>query len=611
MKFLDKPIVAPIIAFIATLAVYCITLAPDVTFTDAGELAGVAATLGIAHPTGYPLFTLLSHIWTLLPIPGSVIFRLNLFSAVCAAASAGVFVALARNFLRLLNPAAHPSVFAVLASALLYGFSITIWEQSCSIEVYSLQLLLFTVILLVFLKAIGGGEESRSALIVWAFLLGLGFTNHGSTILLAPASIYLFFIRPNSKKNNYKSHFRTISFLILPFLLGLSVWLYLPIRAAADPIFNWGGVQRGFDKFWYHASGKQFQVWMFQAKAISGNFNHFLSLFPREFGWAGIIALFFGITAVWRSSRRLFWGLLLLVLSCLAYSLSYEIHDIDAYFSLAIIALMLFTAAGMHSLSLRQIRFILPALFIPAALAMTLNFKAVNQHSNYLVPEYTRILTENLEPNAVILSHLWDFWCSAFWYKQQAEGYRKDITLVETELLRRTWYPDKVESWYPYTLAECSPQKQVFLEELRKFEADESYSPTIIQERYEQLLNAYIDSNYSRHPIYVTADVISGEPAVAVNYLKIPQGFAWRLVKPGDSLPNPLPTAYGINIARFASSLPGSDGYLETKIRDLAMSNLLALADFNERGGNISAANDAREKASVIGAGLPRIRRKR
>lgn len=611
MKFLEKAYAAPLLTFALTLAAYLSTLAPDVTFTDSGELAAVAATLGVAHPTGYPLFTLLGHLWTLLPLPGTVIYRMNLFAAICTAASAGMFAALARNFLLILRRDAPVSPYAILASALLYGFAVTIWEQSASVEVYSLQLLLFTSILLVFAKAVSAPAESKKLFILWAFLLGLGFTNHGTTILMAPASIFLFFWRPSGGRADFPAKFRTIALLALPFVVGLSVWLYLPLRSSAEPLFNWGGVHRGFDKFWYHASGKQFQVWMFQTEKIAENLRLFLSLLPQELGWLGFVGLIAGIGAVWKSSRRLLWGILLLIAGCLAYSLTYTIHDIEAYFTLAIIAILLLTAAGFEVFSRRKERYIIPALFAPAAIALVMNYGRVNQRENLLVPEYTRILTENLEPNAVILSHQWDFWCSAFWYKQQVEGYRKDVALVETELLRRTWYAGKVETWHPDALGKCAPYKEAFLRELEKFESEQPYDAGVIQARYEQLLNAYIDSNYTHRPVYVTPDVIYSEPAVATGYIKIPQGFAIRLVRVGDSIPGLRVNAAKIDISAFASSLHGSDGHLAIKIREIAIGNLKAIAEVAARAGDPAAAAEAQAKAEEIRKGIPRKKKGR
>lgn len=70
-----------IAAAITAFTIYLMTLAPTVWFIDSGELAAVATTLGIAHPTGYPLFTIIGHIFSLLPIGSEEVYRLNLMSA--------------------------------------------------------------------------------------------------------------------------------------------------------------------------------------------------------------------------------------------------------------------------------------------------------------------------------------------------------------------------------------------------------------------------------------------------------------------------------------------------------------------------------------------------
>ena len=60
------------------LIIYLITIAPSVVQIDSGELAAVQATLGIAHPTGYPLFTIIGYIFSLIPLPFTKIYQLNL-----------------------------------------------------------------------------------------------------------------------------------------------------------------------------------------------------------------------------------------------------------------------------------------------------------------------------------------------------------------------------------------------------------------------------------------------------------------------------------------------------------------------------------------------------
>ncbi|MGH2574253.1 MAG: protein O-mannosyl-transferase family, partial [Ignavibacteria bacterium] len=87
-----------IIAFAIVLYVYTLTLAPTVYFIDSGELSAVASTLGIAHPTGYPLFTLIGYLFTKLPVSSSEVYKLNLMSALFCAVSIFIFFFLI-NFL--------------------------------------------------------------------------------------------------------------------------------------------------------------------------------------------------------------------------------------------------------------------------------------------------------------------------------------------------------------------------------------------------------------------------------------------------------------------------------------------------------------------------------
>ena len=72
--------------------VYLFTLAPSVVQIDSGELATVQAMLGIAHPTGYPLFTIIGYLFSLIPLPFTKIFQLNLLAALYASAGVSVFV---------------------------------------------------------------------------------------------------------------------------------------------------------------------------------------------------------------------------------------------------------------------------------------------------------------------------------------------------------------------------------------------------------------------------------------------------------------------------------------------------------------------------------------
>ena len=79
------------------LGAYLPTLAPTITWrndgSDSGDLAAAVATLGIAHPPGYPTYVLFGRAWAALPLGGDLAYRLNLLSAVCAALGAGLAAA--------------------------------------------------------------------------------------------------------------------------------------------------------------------------------------------------------------------------------------------------------------------------------------------------------------------------------------------------------------------------------------------------------------------------------------------------------------------------------------------------------------------------------------
>ena len=79
--------------------IYLLTIAPSVIQIDSGELAAVQLTLGIAHPTGYPLFTILGCLFSLIPLPFTKIFQMNLLAAIYTASAVGIFVTVVKTIL--------------------------------------------------------------------------------------------------------------------------------------------------------------------------------------------------------------------------------------------------------------------------------------------------------------------------------------------------------------------------------------------------------------------------------------------------------------------------------------------------------------------------------
>lgn len=177
-------IACALLVFIASLVVYTCTLAPTVTLVDSGELIVAARSLGVAHPPGFPLYVLLAHLATLVPI-GSVAVRVNFASALFAALASSVVVLVVIETMisvrpspatdkarkksdrgkrgkktaataQFLNYAAPRSSFVLvvscLVSGLLLAFSRTLWAYATIAEVYTLNSLLILIIFLLMFR---------------------------------------------------------------------------------------------------------------------------------------------------------------------------------------------------------------------------------------------------------------------------------------------------------------------------------------------------------------------------------------------------------------------------------------------------------------------------
>ncbi|MGQ9805144.1 MAG: glycosyltransferase family 117 protein [Chlorobiales bacterium] len=620
MKLHFKEPVARFFSFTIPFSLYVLTLAPSVTFTDSGELAAACASLGVAHPTGYPLFVVLGFLWSSLPLPVPIIFKLNLFAAFCTALASMIFFELILFFLSVVQERAlqlpketkatkkkksnrksespfvplerKSLVLIALASSLLFAFSRTVWAQATAIEVYSLHLVMLTLSILLFLRFTLAKEPQLKSMLIWALILGLGFTNHLTMILLAPAMIYFYFQRFGFTKEA----FMRIAMMSIPFALGLSVYLYLPIRSAMYPEFNWGEVHRGFDKFFYHVSGKQYQVNLF-----NGNWEPqakmFIFLLPFELAFVGILLAIYGAVRLFQVDRSLAWFMMLLVFGSALYAVNYNVHDADSYFLLAFLGLILLAAVGVFFFAQLRNEIAKFSLLLPL-IAIAINFNHNDKRDETLVLDYTKTMLESVEPNALVLSAQWDYFCSAFWYLQRFEGYRPDVVMIEKELLRRTWYVRKVQKDFPELSEKCTKEITAFLEDLEQFESGKPYNQVRIQARWTAMLNSLIEKSIDERPVYVTVDVLQTEPEVGVAYKKVPQGFALRLSKQ-DTL---LPMGSFQHLSSFLSASPRT--HLEEGILQSASVQLSNAARYAQAQGSPSEAERLALLAQKIRARL-------
>ncbi|MCW8802834.1 MAG: DUF2723 domain-containing protein [Ignavibacteriaceae bacterium] len=566
--------------------VYLFTLAPSVVQIDSGELAAVQATLGIAHPTGYPLFTMLGYLFSLIPLPFTKIFQLNILAAIYCSAAVGVFtytikycldnLSVFKKKISIQKEAAKKGkkkgkyqiekavdkeelsenikLITAVFGGLILAFSRTFWFQSTSVEVYSLHLLLITLIILILLKAYVKSFENDKMTywLVFAFFLALGFTNHLTILMILPATAYLYFLR-------YKftsASFVRLGLMILLFIVVLvAVYSYLPLRASQNPIINWGN-PIDWERIYRHVTGKQYQIWLFTSFDSAGKqFSYFWSILPFEF-FVGLILVIVGLFFSLFKLRTLGLFILITFIFTVLYSINYDIHDIDSYFLLAFVMLAFFAAFGaLKILEMKSLpkNYGLIGLTIVLAIQFFFNFIKVNQSGVYTFEDYTKATLNTVPENSIIFSYQWDYFISASYYYQFVENYRRDVTVIDKELLRRSWYYNQINNHDSEVLATIQNEIDQFLVALQPFERDEKFDSNRLENLYRSIMSNLIKTNVSERDYFIAPELVDqemkrGEFKLPEGYNLVPHLFFFKVVKGNEYVPAPDPD-FSIKIA--------------------------------------------------------------
>ena len=212
-----------LLLFAVTMAIYLATLTPAVGTRDGYELQAISATLGFAHPTGYPLFPILGRLWLLIFPVGSVAWRINVLCALWAALCVPLVFGTARRVL------GHRS-FAALG-ALSLAFSNTLWTQAVRPEKYTLNAFFVALILYIAFGTTDPEARCPHPHLHWlAWVYGLSLGHHRTMLMLAPAlGVYVLWRDPDLLKRP-REWLSALGIALVPLL----VYLYIPWRAAVQ-----------------------------------------------------------------------------------------------------------------------------------------------------------------------------------------------------------------------------------------------------------------------------------------------------------------------------------------------------------------------------------------
>ena len=460
---------------------------------------------------------------------------------------------------------------------MILAFSKTFWFQSTSVEVYSLHLLLICAIIFVLLKAFLQNEEQKNIFrnywFILAVVLALGFSNHMTTLLILPAVAYLFFTKHGINKTSIKKMFMMIA-IFLP-LLAI-IYSYLPIRASQQPILNWGN-PIDMERILRHISGKQYQVWLFSSMdAAKKQLGYFFSSLTSEFNIA-LIPIIIGILFSYSYSKKLFVFLIVVFTSTVLYSINYDIIDIDSYFLLAHIALAFFSAFGIikiHSflkLSNHKNLIVIITSMILTLIFASFNFKKVDQSNTQIFEDYTKSLMKSMEKKSIVLSYQWDFFISASYYFQNVESLRRDVIVIDKELLRRSWYYNQLKRSYPELFAGLENEVSLFLDALKPFERSENYNSQLLENLFRQIMTKLVTTNLDKYSIYLAPEMIDnemqkGEFVLPQDYFLVPEFFLFKVVRTKDYVP--------LGDPEFKIQIPDQRNYYVNFIEDKTCSML-------------------------------------
>ncbi len=227
------------IAALAVFTLYFITIAPSTAMWDTGEYMAAAKVLGLPHPPGNPFFILLANVFGQLPLPGSYAQQINTMAALASALSAGFWFLITERILSGWLGNGWQRLVGAAVATLIGATAFTVWNQSVVNEkVYTISLFFFTAVswLMISWTDDPEGPKADRRLILVAFLLGLGYANHPAGFLAAPAVGVAILARRWQTLLNW----RLLTKGLLVMALGLTPFIYLPIRSAYFPPINEG-----------------------------------------------------------------------------------------------------------------------------------------------------------------------------------------------------------------------------------------------------------------------------------------------------------------------------------------------------------------------------------
>ena len=450
---------------VSVFAYYVLQLNPGPYWADSGELALGAFLLDNAHAPSFPLYALWVKAFTFLPF-GDIGFRISLASAgffsLAAALLFGIVASIegdehaarntpSGNHGRDERTASCPESrsrlpLAASISALVLTLNPASWLSSVRAEVYTLNL--FVVLLLMAVCLQWGKRADLRWVVASAFIFGLGLGNHSLLVLVTfpPIAAYLLLVRPRPILRG-----RSVSALLWAFLLGWSIYLYLPIRSSTYPFMDWN-TPRHLEGF-LDSFTKRNEIHLFVADdGFLANFGRFTASWLGSVSpWLAVLA-FVGVAPLVRRGRLralliLGFGLFNLIPVVVPPGYSWDNPDLPGYTlpAYAIDALLIGLACrrlASSFLGAKGLRRAVAWVLVPGAVAYAarhVDIARIPAADDDRARVFGRIHLEHAPLGAVAMTKS-DPVTFLMWYLQEVEGRRPDVIVVNRKGLLDSAY---------------------------------------------------------------------------------------------------------------------------------------------------------------------------
>ncbi|HJQ99683.1 MAG TPA: DUF2723 domain-containing protein [Candidatus Polarisedimenticolaceae bacterium] len=384
--------------FFGALLVYALTAARTITFGDSGELIAASWRFGIAHPPGYPLYTLLlGAVLHALPI-GEPALRTTLMSAVTAAAASAVVAVSAR--------AIAGSTLSGIAAAGIFATSSVVWSTATETEVYAAHALLLALLL---------ETSRRGRLLGAAVALGLGLAHHPTIVLALPSAAMLAW--PALRTSRPRT-------LVLAAAIALSIPLAadatLLLRGRSDP-GAWGGVD-SVPSLVAHVTAARYRSYDlgFAGLLRPEGWSFVAATLGRGLAFTGLLAACAGAARMPRRERNAF---LILAAAGIVFALRYATEDVDVFLLPAVLGLSLLAASAVPK------RAGLAVTIGLIAFPLALNLRGADRHADRAAWLYASDMLATLPRGSTLFVDGDDAFVLA--YATQVRGQRADLILVD------------------------------------------------------------------------------------------------------------------------------------------------------------------------------------